>query len=144
MFLSGADIRQYIKFGGLKFDPVLNDDQFQQNGVDLILYDFNVIRSGVDVKFALGVSLEYVTMPNDLMAFVELRSTWGRSVMSMPPTVIDAGFRGQITLEIWDWQDVDIPVGQRFAHIVFGKLASPSDPYAGKYQGQLGITGPKE
>lgn len=80
-------------------------------------------------------------MPNDLMGFVELRSTWARSGIIIPPTIVDAGFRGNLTLEIVPFNDDPIPYGQRFAHLIFGKLTSPSASYAGKYQNQRGITG---
>jgi len=139
MILSGADVRQYIKFGGLSFSPELTDDQFQQNGVDLILQSVNcdLLAAGT---FTLGTTAEYVKMPNDLMAFVQLRSTWARKGIMLPPTVVDAGFEGNITLEIAVFGTQRLPVGQRFAHLIFAKLCSPSEPYAGKYQGQTGIT----
>src|SRR5271166_5977104 len=99
MILSGADVRQYIKHGGLSFDPPLADDQFQQNGVDLILdhADGLALLPG---EYTLGVTRESVVVPNDLMAFVQLRSTWARKGFIMSSTVIDAGFKGTITLEI--------------------------------------------
>lgn len=140
MILSGVDVQQYIDFGGLKFDPELKPDQFQQNGVDLILDECSKseLRAG---DWTLGVSLERIVMPNDLMAFVQLRSTWARKGIILPPTVVDAGFDGQITLEIAAFADVKLPIGERFAHLIFAKLSSPSAPYKGKYQYQTGITG---
>lgn len=142
MILSGADVRQYMKFGGLSFDPDLSEDQFQQNGIDMVLCGARhvALRPGM---FTLGVTRETVTMPNDLMAFVELRSTWARKGLILPPTVIDAGFHGQITLEIASFADIGLPIGERFAHVIFAKLSTPSVPYNGRYQGQTGITGPR-
>jgi dCTP deaminase len=155
LILSGADVRQYIKFGGLKFEPELGPDQFQQNGIDMVLESAEV-GSVAPGQFVLGRTREVVTMPNDLMAFVHLRSTWARHGYIIPPTVIDAGFHGSITLEIakfvpaqlalFDLLVTDrllpppLPVGQRFAHIIFAKLSTPSAPYDGKYQGQIDIT----
>jgi dCTP deaminase len=146
MILSGADIHQYMRYGGLEFWPELGPEQFQQNGVDLILESVKSLRIGPQEwpsypMYTLGVTREAVTMPNDLMAFVQLRSTWARRGIILPPTVVDAGFRGQITLEIAAFCAIDLPVGERFAHLIFAKLASPSEPYAGRYQGQTGITG---
>jgi dCTP deaminase len=140
MILSGADVRQYIKHGGLSFSPELADDQFQQNGIDLVLHSVEreFIVAG---DFTLGTTAEYVRMPRDLMAFVQLRSTWARKGIMLPPTVVDAGFEGNITLEIAVFGSQRLPVGERFAHLIFAKLCSPSEPYAGKYQGQQGITG---
>lgn len=139
MILSGADIKQYIQFGNLSFSPELSAQQFQQNGIDMILGDAEdgFIKQG---NFILGRTREKIQMPNDLMAFVQLRSTWARNGFSIPPTVIDAGFNGTITLEIISHRDNKLPIGERFAHIIFAKLASPSEPYSGKYQGQKDIT----
>ena len=140
MILSGVDVRQYIKHGGLDFSPGLTGDQFQQNGIDLVL-DSVGVNSGCHGLFALGCTRETITMPNDLMAFVQLRSTWARRGFLLPPTVIDAGFSGQITLEIVSYIEPHIiPVGERFVHLIFAKLTSPAEPYRGKYQGQIGIT----
>jgi dCTP deaminase len=144
VILSGADVRQYIAYGGLRFSPELQDDQFQQNGVDLILGKVEASQRGTGElypgEFVLGCTLERIEMPNDLMAFVQLRSTWARRGFMLPPTVIDAGFRGQITLEIVSFAHNMLPLQERFAHLIFAKLASPSEPYAGKYQEQMGIT----
>lgn len=148
MILSGADIQQYIRYGGLSFSPLLSPDQFQQNGVDLILDSAHspLLHSG---RSTLGRTRERLHLPCDLMAWVQLRSTWARERFFLPPTIIDAGFEGTITLEIgWmadeatsDWlATTNLPLGQRFAHIIFGKLASPSAPYCGRYQGQQEIT----
>ena len=139
MILSGYDLQQYIARGGLSFSPDLGADQFQQNGIDLILGECELrnLKSG---QFTLGTTREKITMPNDLMAFVELRSTWARCGLLLPPTIIDAGFEGTITLEIVSFAENTLPIGQRFAHLIFAKLLTPADPYRGKYQGQSGIT----
>ncbi len=154
MILSGADVRQYIQYGGLRFEPELSEDQFQQNGVDCVLAE--VIDSFIGKgEFTLGRTRELITIPNDLMAFVQLRSSWARRGFMLPPTVVDAGFQGTITLEIARFgrigevsgfggvarRELECPIGERFAHLIFAKLTSPSEPYRGKYQGQTGITG---
>lgn len=146
MILSGDAIRQYIKYGGLRFTPDLEEEQFQQNGVDMVLSEVesSTIVTG---EFVLGRTREVVAMPNDLMAFVQLRSTWARKGYMLPPTVIDAGFHGSITLEIAKFTPANsapvlskLPVGERFAHVIFAKLSTPSEPYSGKYQHQIEIT----
>jgi dCTP deaminase len=140
MILSGADIRQYMKHSKLAFSPALRDDQFQQNGIDMILEAADKTKLLVG-GFTLGCTRESICMPNDLMAFVQLRSTWARKGFMIPPTVIDAGFNGTITLEIASFVHQPLPIGERFAHVIFAKLCSPSAPYDGKYQHQTGITG---
>ena len=140
MILSGRDISWYIETGKLVIYPI-RDEQFQQNGVDLILDEINDMPDEFCyLNFYLGSTRETISMPDDLMAFVELRSTWARSGLIIPPTIVDAGFCGTITLEICAFKTFPVPYGKRFAHIVFSKLTSPSKPYRGKYQGQTGIT----
>ncbi len=144
MILSGRDLRWYIETGRLKIDPV-REDQFQQNGVDLIL-DSTSNHDTLDVYpasvpyFTLGATRETLTLPDDLMAFVQLRSTWARQGVLVAPTIVDAGFHGNLTLEMVFHHPIVIPIGERFIHLVFAKLTSPTDPYRGKYHGQTGIT----
>lgn len=143
MILSGRDLRWYVDTGKLVIHPV-TPEQFQQNGVDFILEDVDN-QWGVFAKFQLGTTREWIEMPDDLMAFVELRSTWARRGLIIPPTIVDAGFKGNITLEICAFhEDVRVPYGERFAHLVFARTSSPCEPYRGKYQGQMGITRAKE
>lgn len=86
-------------------------------------------------------TLEYVALPRDIMGFVNLRSTFARLGLFIPPTIIDAGFRGQLTIEVVGGNfPVKIYPGQRFLHIVFAKLSSEVEkPYRGVYSGQLGV-----
>lgn len=137
MVLSGRDIKWHIEKGLLGIDPI-KPEQFQQNGVDLIMADWEQ-QPGTSLWY-LGTTAERVTLPDDLMAFVELRSTWARRGLSIPPTIIDAGFHGDITLEIVQFGTTPPPRGELFAHIIFTKLTGPAEPYRGKYQGQRGIT----
>jgi len=150
MILSGRDIELYINAGKIKIIGV-QPKQFQQNGVDLILES---VRLGGDSDksqipahegfqsglFYLGCTREWIELPDDLMAFVELRSTWARRGLMIPPTVVDAGFKGDLTLEIAAFNYVPIPYGERFAHLIFAKTTGPCVPYAGKYLNQVGIT----
>lgn len=138
MILTGRDLRWYIETGKLGIHPITGD-QFQQNGVDFILAEVDSENRGA-YNFRLGTTAERLTMPDDLMAFVELRSTWARRGFLIPPTIVDAGFDGQITLEIVSLAGEPFPVGQRFAHLIFARLSGPAEPYRGKYQGQVGIT----
>lgn len=139
MILSGRDLQLYIDIGKLSITPV-RCDQFQQNGVDLVLE--SALRKST--HFWLGSTKETLSLPDDLMAFVELRSTWARKGFMLPPTIVDAGFVGNLTLEIINMMDSpddsDLPIGQPFAHLIFAKTTSPCVSYKGKYQGQHGIT----
>ena len=144
MILSGRDLQMYIDLGKLKVSPIA-PEQFQQNGIDLILKE---VKSGSSIwpnsVFHLGCTAETLSLPDDLMAFVELRSSWARRGVFIPPTIVDAGFSGNLTLEILSFGvDVKEAVGQRFAHLIFAKTSGPCVPYQGRYQNQTGVTGAK-
>lgn len=146
MILSGRDIKWYIETGKLVIDPV-EEIQFRENGLDLILENIEDRPTNFAwCEFVLGCTKERFEMPDDLMGFVELRSTWARTGLMIPPTIIDAGFAGNITLEIVSFNKKlpSVPYGQRFAHVIFAKMTSHGKSYAGKYQNQTGITGPKK
>ena len=171
MALSDFDLENYIRAKRLVINPI-HDDTVRENGVDLRVGD-NIARlkkreklfdtkGDVEVdsyytfergdafiiqprEKVLICTMEYVELPSELMGFVELRSTFARCGLLLPPTILDGGFKGQITLEV---EGSSFPIklyrGDRFAHVVFLKLASPiSKPYAGRYQGQKGVTLPR-
>ena len=89
---------------------------------------------------------EYIKMPNNVMGFVELRSTWARHGLLLPPTIIDAGFEGNITLEVFNSTPhaIALTPGVRFSHIIFAStMSAVSKVYSGKYNGQKGVRIPK-
>jgi dCTP deaminase len=97
-------------------------------------------------EMVLLSTIEKISLPNNLMSFVELRSTWARHGLSMPPTIIDAGFSGTVTLEVINNTPHAILLhpGVRFAHFIFAKtLNNVVDAYKGNYMGQSGIHLPK-
>jgi len=82
---------------------------------------------------------EYVKLPPDIMGFVNQRSTVARLGLFIPPTIIDAGFEGQITVELIGSEfPIELRKGQRFLHVVFAQISSPVQ-YRGKYQYQTGV-----
>ena len=97
-------------------------------------------------EFALATTLEYVKIPDDLVARVEGRSSMGRLGVTMHVTAgfIDPGFEGNITLEISNIGAMPVALypGQRVCQIVFETMTTPSEiPYGhpdrnSKYMGQ--------
>lgn len=91
-------------------------------------------------EFVLGCTVERVTIPADLCAQVDGRSTWGRTGVLVHVTAgfIDPGFTGIVTLEIANLSPhtVELPVGARIGQFIFHTLSSPCErPYSGRYQG---------
>lgn len=174
MILSDWDIRVYIEKGLLVIKPLF-EDTIRENGVDLRFgYQFCrfnkkngiVIDSRRDSldrflecveasqeegfvinphEHVLATTLEWVELPHDLVGLVNLRSTFARLSLYIPPTVVDSGFKGQLTIEVIGG---NIPIRiypmQRFLHVIFARTSSPVyRPYSGKYQDQKGVTPPK-
>jgi dCTP deaminase len=175
MILSDYDIKNMIDSKRLIIKP-LRDDSIRENGVDFRLnsevgrhnnlgkefvvdpsdaeHVKTLYRIEKDVKeiileskeHVLLTTHEYVELPSDIVGFVELRSSWARHGLSMPPTIIDAGFKGTVTLEVVNHAPYRLKLRpqQRFAHIVFIKTNSNvMSNYKGFYQGQSGIKVPQ-
>jgi dCTP deaminase len=78
------------------------------------------------------------------MGFVNLRSSFARVGLSLPPTIVDKGFKGQLTLHLIGGSfPIRLYAGDRLFHIILAKLASDSISYGGVYLGQRGVTYPK-
>ncbi len=95
-------------------------------------------------QLVLGATLEYLSLPRDLMAYVIGRSSWGRlGLMVATAIMVQPGYRGSLTLELANLADTPVYLypGVRVAQLVFHGLESPSSPYAGpeaKYQAPVG------
>ncbi|KKN38554.1 hypothetical protein LCGC14_0752490 [marine sediment metagenome] len=96
--------------------------------------------------FRLGCTLETIKMPHNIVGLIKDKSTWARRGLSVFNTLIDPGFEGQITLELKNQgtELLKMPYGIGIAQIIFFECGEVENPYSGKYQGQTGITGPKE
>lgn len=96
-------------------------------------------------SFILAKTMEYLEIPLDHVAFVEGRSSIGRlGLFIQNAGWIDPGFKGTITLELFNACNVPIKLeaGRRICQIVFVTMDKKLDVgYSGKYLGQLSVTG---
>lgn len=99
-------------------------------------------------SFILGSTIEKITLPNNIVARVEGRSSIGRLGVTVHVTAgfIDPAFTGNITLEIANLSNnaVVLYKGMRICQIVFEEIEEPVFAYGeceNKYQGQDGVTG---
>lgn len=96
-------------------------------------------------QFVLATTMEYISLPNDLTAFVEGRSSLGRMGLFIQNAGwVDPGFKGEITLELFNANRcaIELKAGRRVGQLVFAEMDQPAlNPYNGKYQGQTGATG---
>ncbi len=101
-------------------------------------------------EFVLGATLERVTLPEDLVARLEGKSSLGRLGLLIHSTAgfIDPGFDGHVTLELSNVANLPITIyeGMKIGQISFMQMTEPaSTPYGSsalgsKYQGQRGPT----
>lgn len=101
-------------------------------------------------EFALATTMETVRIPADVAARIEGKSSLGRLGLSTHITAgfIDAGFNGQITLELKNetQQTIFLTRGMPISQLCFYKLDAPAEtPYGtpglgSHYQGQVGTT----
>jgi dCTP deaminase len=101
-------------------------------------------------EFALGSIYEVVTLPDDIAARVEGKSSLGRLGLLTHATAgfIDPGFSGHVTLELSNVATLPIKLwpGMKIGQLCFFRLSSPaeypygSEKYGSRYQGQRGPT----
>ena len=178
MILSDVSIRKALAEGRIVIDP-LDDRDVQPSSVDLrVDRYFRVFRNDttpfIDPKrnqedltelvevaddkafilhpgeFVLGSTLEVVTLPDDLVARLEGKSSLGRLGLLIHSTAgfVDAGWSGHLTLELSNVANLPIAIypGMKIGQISFIQMTSPAqNPYGStetrsKYQGQRGPT----
>ena len=101
-------------------------------------------------EFALGSTYEVVSLPDDIAARVEGKSSLGRLGLLTHATAgfIDPGFTGHVTLELANVATLPIKLwpGMKIGQLCFFRLSSPaehpygSEKYGSRYQGQRGPT----
>ena len=174
MVLSDRDIRRELDAGRLIISP-RDDTAIQPASVDLRLgRGLRVFQSHrlpvIDVKqemahltepveidevnpfilhpgeFVLGVTLEEVQLPNDIVGRLDGKSSLGRLGLVVHSTAgfVDPGWQGNLTLELSNLATLPINLyyGMKISQISFMRLTSPAErPYGSKglgsrYQGQ--------
>lgn len=95
-------------------------------------------------EFALGATYETISVPDNIVARIEGKSSLGRMGLIVHATAgfIDPGFHGRITLEMTNLLRVPIVLrpGKRIGHFSFQYTdSSVQKPYQGRYQGDTGV-----
>ena len=95
-------------------------------------------------EFVLAHSVEYFRMPSWLTGEVKDKSTYARLGIAIQNTVIEAGWCGQLTLELSNHGPLPVALlcGLGIAQILFegSPHVTAERPYDGKYQYQTGVT----
>jgi len=175
MVLSDRSIKEEIAAGRLKIDP-LDPQDIQPASVDVhidrVFRVFKVSsRPYIDVRepmddltdevviadgapffihpgeFVLASTLEVLTLPDDILAQVEGKSSLGRIGLLIHATAgfVDPGWTGKLTLELSNVAKMPIALhfGMKIGQLSFLRMSTPVDrPYGSaglrsKYQGQM-------
>jgi dCTP deaminase len=101
-------------------------------------------------EFVLGSTYEEVSLPDDIAARLEGKSSLGRLGLLTHSTAgfIDPGFTGHVTLELSNVATLPITLwpGMKIGQMCFFRLSSPAEKpygsaeYSSRYQGQRGPT----
>jgi len=101
-------------------------------------------------EFVLGSTYEVITLPDDVAARVEGKSSLGRLGLLTHATAgfIDPGFSGHVTLELSNMATLPIKLwpGMKIGQLCFFRLSSAAEnpygsaKYGSRYQGQRGPT----
>lgn len=153
---SSFDLRLGYEFGVLNTRKLeMIDTQDMSSYEDYITKETHRPDEGVVIhpgEFILGSTLEHINVPDDLVARVEGRSSYGRLGIIVHATAgfVDPGFEGDITLEIQNLGNAPVKIypEDRVCQLVFETMTSRAEkPYGDKkdtkYMGQTGATGSK-
>ena len=178
MLISDRDIRAEIAAGRVKVEP-FTEAMVQPSSVDVRLdrffrvfenHKYEVIDPSKEQpeltrevavapdeffilhpgEFVLGSTYEYVSLPNDIAARLEGKSSLGRLGLLTHSTAgfVDPGFEGHVTLELSNVATLPIKLwpGMKIGQLCFFQLSSASEnpygseKYGSRYQGQRGPT----
>jgi len=178
VLLSDRDIRAEIDGGRVRLDPY-EEAMVQPSSIDVRIdkffrlfdnHKYPVIDPAQDQpdltrlvevepgepfilhpgEFVLGSTYEQVTLPDDIAARLEGKSSLGRLGLLTHSTAgfIDPGFTGHVTLELSNVATLPIKLwpGMKIGQMCFFRLTSPAEKpygtqaYGSRYQGQRGPT----
>lgn len=99
-------------------------------------------------SYILGRTVEYFTMPQDVVSICLGKSTYARCGIAVNVTPIEPGWEGHVTLEISNQTPLPIKVyaNMGICQFLFLRGFRPNETYSdkgGKYMGQQGITPPR-
>ncbi|MGE4444078.1 MAG: dCTP deaminase [Candidatus Altimarinota bacterium] len=142
-FRLGNTFKYYKRDSLTLIDPTLGVDD---NHIETVILDEKTPFILHPRQFVLGVTMEKIKIPYDLVARCEGRSSIGRLGVVIHSTAgyIDPGFEGTITLEITNINEVPVALypGMRIGQFAFenisGVVEIPYDKRKGsKYMGQV-------
>jgi dCTP deaminase len=137
MALSDKEISSAMRKGELGILP--RGFRLNPAGVDL--------RIDRDVRLepkqhSLVASIERVELSDCIVGFLHLRSSLAREGLFASLALVDPGFRGQLTVSLYNSGDsaVNLAKGERFIQLSLLRLGNPAiNKYTGRYQNSTGV-----
>jgi dCTP deaminase len=172
--LGSVELKRLIQQRRVLIEPLLDEEQIDNIGIDLrldcffrefvrterpyltpaeeapgtILREIEPFRQSFYLQpgeFALAQSLEYIALPNDVLCFLNGRSSLGRRglVVHATANVVDPGWKGHLVFELANLgaMPIELVPLMRVARLVFFRT-KPVRPYSGSFVGQMRIPAP--
>ncbi len=137
MALSDNEITGAIKTG--QFHVVPGNVKLNPAGIDLRVDRSLIIKPG---RQTLVATVERVELSDQLLGILHIRSSLAREGIVASLALVDPGFRGQLTVSLYNAGDrlVSLRKGERFIQLSLLRLGMPAThAYVGKYQNSRGV-----
>jgi len=137
MALSDNEIVRAIKTRQLRILPRVA--KLNPGGLDLRIDQNLSLRPG---QQSLVASIERIELSEKILGLLHIRSSLAREGIIASLALVDPGFRGQLTVNLYNAGDrhVSLRKGERFIQLSLIKLGEPSSQvYNGKYQESHGV-----
>lgn len=125
-------------------DPVIDPKNFNEKTCSRSLHSTEPVLIPPH-QFVLAESLEWISMPSDVLGICLGKSTYARTGLVLNCTPLEPGWKGRITIELSNTTELPIRLypGEGVMQVVFIRgLARCDKSYSdrsGKYQNQSGV-----
>jgi dCTP deaminase len=136
--LSDIEIEELIKNGSLILTP-FDPKCMSGAGYDLRLAEDVSIPAG---SYRLVATLERVELGSEIAGIMHIRSSLARAGVIASLSLIDPGFRGQLTISLYNGATIpfEMKKAERFVQVTFHRLGKKATrAYSGRYQDSQGI-----
>ncbi len=137
MALSDNEISGAIKTGQFHVTP--ENAKLNPAGIDLRVARSLVLKPG---QQTLVATVERVKLSEQFLGILHIRSSLAREGIIASLALVDPGFRGQLTVSLYNAGDrlVSLRKGERFIQLSLLRLGMPAThAYVGKYQNSRGV-----
>ena len=173
-FITGEELKEKLGSKEIIVEPLLQSKQIDATGVDLrldnnfkefirtnepflspgkknlnlqpIKKDFSGSLFLQPGEFVLGLSFEYICLPNNVISLLNGKSAMGRRGLQVHATanIIDPGWKGHIVFELSNLGKMPIQLIplMRVAKLLFIELPKETVGYSGTFNGQVEIMDP--